>query len=127
MKEQYVKATRQLSVMSLLLFGIGEVSAQSTTETRLEKLEQTIQLLDRRVGTLEEQLRQRSANPSVAQDKVNWRKLQRGMSEGEVEKLLGSPLRVEGGPYTTWYYGDRIAGSVTFDGRSRTVYSWNEP
>jgi len=48
------------------------------------------------------------------------------MSQGDVEKILGSPDRVNqmGAAVTVWYYGH---GDVTFEGRTGTVSSWSEP
>ncbi len=127
--ESYVKAIHYLWVpLLLLLAATGEVSAQSTVESRVQKLEETIRVLERRVADLEEQLRERSAPAPVASDKVKWRKLKKGMTEGDVEKLLGSPLKVDAyGPFTIWHYSDRSGGEVEFDGRSNTVKVWHEP
>jgi hypothetical protein len=124
-----MKAVRYFWAPFLLLLAVtGEVSAQSTVEPRVQKLEDTIRILERRVAGLEEQLRERSAPAPVASDKVNWRKLQNGMSEGDVEKLLGSPSKVDAyGPFTIWHYGYPSGGQVQFDGRSRTVTGWHEP
>jgi len=92
----------------------------------VQKLEETVQVLERRVADLEEQLRERSALAPVASDKVKWRKLQKGMSEGDVEKLFGSPSKVDAfGSFTIWHYP--AGGQVQFDGRSRAVTGWNEP
>ena len=69
----------------LLLAVSSQVSAQSTVESGLRELEETVRVLERRVTDLEEQLHERSAPAPVASDKLNWRKLQKGMSEGDVE------------------------------------------
>jgi len=124
----YVKANRFLWALLLLLLAVtGEASAQSTDESRVQKLEENVLVLERRVADLEEQLRERSALAPVASDKVKWRKLQKGMPVGDVEKLLGSPSKVDAyGSFTTWYYGYPIGGRVRFDG-SRAVTGWNEP
>lgn len=80
----------------------------------------------RRVATLEDQLRQRNAAPSIPPDKVNWRRLQEGQSEADVEGLLGSPSKVDAfGNFTIWHYGDE-GGQVHFDGK-RKVSEWHEP
>jgi hypothetical protein len=105
-----------------------EVSAQSSVESRVQKLEETIRVLDRRVFDLEVQLREQSAPVSVASDRVTWRKLQKGMSEGDVEKLLGSPSKVDAfSSFTLWHYGYPVGGQVQFDGSSCTVNAWHEP
>lgn len=115
--------------LSVLLFASnGQAIAQSSTESRVDKLEETVRVLERRVTTLEDQLRQRNAAPSIPSDKANWRRLKKGLSEADVERLLGSPTKVEANPvYTTWEYGDEGGGKVEFDAKSSTVEGWQEP
>lgn len=102
--------------------------AQTSADSRIQKLEEAVRVLERKVADLEAELRERKSVPSVPADKVAWRKLQKGMSEGDVEKLLGSPTKVDVfGSFTIWHYGYPSGGDVQFDGRSRTVNSWHEP
>lgn len=124
-----MKAIRYLwAPLLLLLATSGEASAQSNVESRVQELEETVRVLERRVADLEEQLQARSASTPVASDKVNWRKLQKGMSEVDVEKLLASPSKVDVfGSFTIWHYGYPSGGQVQFNGRSRTVEEWHEP
>ena len=64
----------------------------------------------------------------VVAGKPNWRGLQVGMKQGDVEQLLGSPSRVDVSPVSTrWYYGDHREGEVQFDTDSRRVKGWREP
>jgi hypothetical protein len=123
----YVKATRYpLALLLFCLATTGGVSAQSNVEPRVQKLEETVRVLERRVADLEAQLRERSTPAPVASDKVNWRKLQKGLSEADVERLLGSPSKVDAyGSFTVWHYGS--GGEVQFDGRNRSVTGWHEP
>jgi hypothetical protein len=122
-----VKAIRyRLAPLLLLLASAGVVYAQSSVEPRLQKLEETVRVLERRVADLESQLRDRNTPASVPADKVNWRKLQKGISEADVERLLGSPSKVDAyGSWTVWHFGS--GGEVQFDGRNRTVTGWHEP
>ncbi|WP_185752252.1 hypothetical protein [Pseudomonas fluorescens] len=122
-------AHRYLFALSVLLFASsGQVFAQSSAESRVDKLEDTVRTLERRVATLEDQLRQRNAAPSIPPDKANWRRLQKGLSEADVERLLGSPTKVNANlAFTTWEYGDSDGGYVQFDAKSRTVMGWYEP
>lgn len=122
-------AYRYLFALSVLLLAPnGQAFAQSSTESRVDKLEEAVRFLERRVATLEDQLRQRNATPSIPPDKVNWRRLKKGLSEADVERLLGNPTKVDAfGPMTIWHYGDLHGGQVEFDGESRTVEAWHEP
>lgn len=126
-----MKPTHYLWALLLLLLAIaGGASAQSPTlDNKVQSLEEAVRGLERRVAYLEDQLRHRSAAapiPGVQSDKVNWRKLQKGMSKSDVERLLGSPARVdEFGSFATWSY--EAGGDVMFDGRSQTVQRWSEP
>jgi SmpA / OmlA family len=112
----------------MILANSEHAFAQLSAESRVNRLEETVRALERRVLTLEDQLRQRNAPLAIPSDKANWRKLQPGQSEAEVEKLLGSPSRIDAfGPFTIWHYGNTSRARVEFDGRSRTVTGWNEP
>jgi outer membrane protein assembly factor BamE (lipoprotein component of BamABCDE complex) len=124
-----MKSTRYIwAPLLVLLTATGQASAQSTVEARVQKLEETIRVLEQRIANLEGQRREGSTRPSVTNDKVKWRKLQKGMSEGDVEELLGSPEKVDAfGSFTIWHYGRTNGGQVEFGGESRTVRAWHEP
>src|SRR6478752_6327399 len=101
-----VKRLATAGLAAMALHGSGAVFAQSSVDARVQKLEETIQILERRVASLESQLREQHAPATAAPDKSNWRKLKQGMSQGEVEQLLGSPSKVnERGMSTAWFYG----------------------
>lgn len=53
----------------------------------------------------------------------NWRKLEAGQNPKAVEKILGSPERINGGSVATWDYPN--GGRVTFI--QNKVTSWYEP
>lgn len=114
---------------ALLALGVGGAMAQTDGDARMSKLEEKVRLLEQRVAALEGQSRGGAATSSVAPDKVNWRKLRNGMSEADVEQLLGSPSKVESNiVFTTWYYGHYpTGGQVQFDTTSQTVEGWHEP
>ena len=121
-------AHRYLFAFSILLLASnGQVFAQPSAESRVDKLEETVRILELRVDTLEGQLRQINAAPSIPPDKVIWRRLKKGLSEEDVERLLGSPAKVEAfDGFTIWHYGDPNGGEVQFDAKSR-VSGWQEP
>lgn len=103
-------------------------SGQSSIDSRVQKLEETIQVLERQVDSLEAQLRERNVTVQADPAKVNWRKLQNGMSESDVKQLLGSPSKIDANEVIiTWFYGYPLGGRVEFDGNSHTVEGWTEP
>jgi hypothetical protein len=112
--------------------------AESDTMERMaDVLERVADLTERmaavqeRMETLLAQMEQRDAAlaaaqapppaPETAQRPAyeTLRSLKRGMSRGDVERLVGTPEYVENGGqgWTTWYYGG--GRSVSFDGRGR--------
>lgn len=113
----------------VLLLLSGGVWGQSTVESRVQQLEDTVRLLNERVALLESQMSGPTPSAGVAPERASWRKLRRGMSEAEVEELLGSPVRVEARyARTVWYYGDMPwSGEASFDAESRKLEMWKEP
>ena len=89
-------------------------------------LEQRVSELENRVTLIEETL---SGTDTIDtpdrrwQEIENWRQLREGMSEDQVQELLGQPIRIDGGGLTIWYYSR--GGSVHFN-RGR-VNRWFEP
>jgi hypothetical protein len=103
--------------------------AQTNVESRVQKLEETIQALERRIAALEEQLQEQSPPSNVNSANASWRRLQKGMTAEEVEKLLGSPSKInEYGSFAVWSYNSPSGyGSVRFRGNPRALESWSEP
>ena len=60
------------------------------------------------------------------QNKMNWRKLEMGMSQAKVRTILGEPTKVIKGVKTLWYYPNIYGGFVSFDKTGKAV-GWNEP
>ena len=114
---------------ALLALGVGGAMADATSDSRVTKLEETVRQLEQRVAALEGQSRDTAKSASVPTELVNWRKLQNGMAMADVERLLGSPTKVDAHiSFTTWYYGEsRTGGQVEFNTKSQTVEGWDEP
>jgi hypothetical protein len=91
----------------------------SELEAKMEKLE----------GLLNECIASRKkgiADDYGWQNKMNWRKLEMGMSQTQVRTILGEPTKVIQGVKTLWYYPNIYGGFVSFD-KSGNIVGWNEP
>jgi len=89
-------------------------------------LEQRVSDLENRVALIEETLSNTDTIDTTdreSQYRENWRQLREGMSQDNVQELLGRPHRIDGGSLTIWYYP--MGGRVHFT-RGR-VNSWSEP
>lgn len=121
-----MKISILLAAVALTVLALSDAVAETSDDSRLARLEEAVRVLEQRVAVLENQLR--AVPTAVAPARANWRKLRNGMSESEVEQLLGSPAKVNNyGPFITWQYGHGAGGEVKFDGGSRTVTGWREP
>lgn len=114
--------------LATLVLVSSQSIAQESAESGTLKLQETVRVLEQRVAAIEAQLRKTGTPTRVVAGKPNWRGLQVGMKQGDVEQLLGSPSRVDVSPVSTrWYYGDHREGEVQFDTDSRRVKGWREP
>ena len=101
----------------------AQAPAQSSMESRVQRLEETILVLEQRVASLEAQLRERSAPTQAPSGKAKWRQLRLEMSMDEVRTLLGEPDRVDAGPVTFWYWADNASANFM---RGKLT-GWSEP
>ncbi len=57
-----------------------------------------------------------------------WRKLNKNMSQAQVQAILGPPTTIDSGRViTTWHYGYPTGGQVAFFTETNIVYGWWEP
>lgn len=96
---------------------------------RIDRLEKQVQELTVRLSNLESQLHDQDgfqefvANGDGWRSIANWRKLTTAMGYDDVERILGTPERVNGGNLAHWYYPNG-AKVVFIRGK---VESWSEP
>ncbi|MGD8983424.1 MAG: hypothetical protein PVH99_10570 [Desulfobacteraceae bacterium] len=93
---------------------------------KISELEAKIEELE---GLLNECIASRKKGAAVDygwQNKMNWRKLEMGMSQARVRSILGEPTKVIKGVKTLWYYPNIYGGFVSFD-KSGNIVGWNEP
>jgi outer membrane protein assembly factor BamE (lipoprotein component of BamABCDE complex) len=125
----------KIAVCIILLIAPSLALSAPASDARIAELERTIQNLQQRVDALKARsvqtdavTRKTSIKPGNSHDIQNWRQLRKGMSERDVEHLLGSPEKVIVNNYSTrWYYNYQLDGEVSFNGGSGKVETWREP
>ena len=102
-----------ITVCIIILIAPCLALSEPASETRIADLERTVLNLLQRVAALEarlpiadERARTTSIKPGNSLDIQNWRQLRTGMSEHDVERLLGSPKKIiVYGEYSfKWFY-----------------------
>jgi outer membrane protein assembly factor BamE (lipoprotein component of BamABCDE complex) len=125
----------KIAVCIIVLIAPSLALSGPAFEARLAELERTVQNLQLRIAALEARpaqadavTRKTSINPGNSRDINNWRQLRMGMSENDVECLLGSPGKVTAEMmFTNWYYNNSSGGEVNFFGEPGKVNGWREP
>jgi hypothetical protein len=106
------------------------VFAQEANVTELHKkissLEDRIKLLESLLKDSEQDVDEQIKDEFGWQNKKNWRNLAIGMTENEVQELLGDPVKSIMGVRTLWYYPNIYCGYVSFDEKGHLI-GWNEP
>ena len=115
-------------ILFVILFLTDIAFGQNSLE--ISKLKERISVLEKKVNTLEKMIgKSPSKNLQYSEKWKNrtfWRKLKMGMSMNEVESLLGTPIKVSGGSFTSWYYTEvKYSSFVIFYNGS--VDRWEEP
>lgn len=122
-----------LAVFCSLQAWCGTFQPSHAQETEVDRLQSRITQLETRLKEMEALLKEcEEARKSGQleqfgwQNKKNWRKLTKGMQEGQVKGMLGEPSKIIQGVKTLWYYPNIYCGYVTFDEKGRVI-GWNEP
>ena len=119
-----------MGVFVLLVICSQPVHAQDAELLQLrEKISELEGKIEELEGLLNECIASREkglADEYGWQNKMNWRKLEMGMSQAKVKSILGEPTKVIKGVKTLWYYPNIYGGFVSFDKNGNAV-GWNEP
>jgi hypothetical protein len=118
------------SGLALLLWFGSPLFADNGEITRLRlkvaELEHKVQKLESMPRDREDSSTEWNKPDHGWQNKKNWRLLKLGMTEDQVEKILGNPVKHIQGVRTLWYYPSIYCGYVSFDENGRLA-GWNEP
>lgn len=107
---------KTITVIGLLSFFVA-FNTYAQDSDRINQLEKENQELKLRVSELESQLSKSGKSVN------NWSKLTRGMSTGDVKKILGEPEYESGGIVAYWDYPN--GGIVFFN--DEKLGAWSEP
>src|SRR5690554_4272258 len=114
--------------LGFLAFSVA-LNVHADESAKIDRLEKQVQELTVRLSNLESQLNNQDevqefvANGDGWKSIANWRKLTTSMGYDDVERILGTPERVDGGNLARWYYPNH-AKVVFMLGK---VESWSEP
>lgn len=120
--------------LAALLFLIAPLAQPvCAQDPQVQKLQQRVMELENRVRDLEASLRSCVESAVAAkgddlgwQNKKNWRRLELGMPQDQVEAILGEPVKIIRGYRTLWYYPNIYCGYVSFDDEGH-LSGWSEP
>jgi hypothetical protein len=120
--------------LAVIFFSLAHLSQPvHAQEDQIQKLQQRIVELEKRIKALEADLKVCIESRMAAraseygwQNKKNWRRLETGMPQDQVETILGEPVKVIKGYRTLWYYPNIYCGYVSFDEKGNLT-GWSEP
>lgn len=123
----------RLALVSVLFTLLPAAGFSEDLDQKIKRLEQTIARLELRIEKLEgivlvvqkEQAKPAPAAANKWKEKASWRLLKKGMSKGEVERILGEPPKIVPNAYygDIWLYPDLQGGNASFD-KDGNLTSW---
>ncbi|NLD37506.1 MAG: outer membrane protein assembly factor BamE [Desulfatiglans sp.] len=109
------------------------VSSDEASDKDIKNMQQRIIELENRIKDLEQIIRiyhgPKDQEKEIAYgwlNKKNWRNLKKGMTQEEVKKILGEPVKSVDGSRLIWYYPNFYQSYVSFDEKGNLT-GWNEP
>ena len=132
MKQNYLLkfAICTIFILTLSVLCYSQASAQEGEVIKLQNkitdLEDRIKLLESLLQNPEKDTDEQIKDEFGWQNKKNWRSLAIGMTENEVQEILGDPVKSIMGVRTLWYYPNIYCGYVSFDEKGHLI-GWNEP
>jgi outer membrane protein assembly factor BamE (lipoprotein component of BamABCDE complex) len=108
-------------------------SSEESHESDIKNMKQQITELENRIKDLEQIIKiynvPKDSEKEIAYgwlNKKNWRILKKGMTQDEVKKVLGEPVKSVDGSRLIWYYPNFYQSYVSFDEKGNLT-GWNEP
>lgn len=123
-----------VGILLFVSFSYSGISV-SAENNEINDLKQKITELEQRIKDLESLLKvyhgpgNNEAEKDAVygwQNKKSWRNLKKGMTQDEVKKILGEPVKEVDGFRTIWYYPNFYRSYVSFDDKGNLT-GWNEP
>ena len=122
--------------ISCIILVVGCYENQNTIK-KINDLEQKVNNLEIKLNNIEDGKsktipelivnQQQNTNQEKYLDKMNWRKLKRGMSPSQVREILGEPKSIEVDMVITFYKYDCYPICImSFDKREKLL-AWQEP
>jgi len=130
--EQHKSIIIAACIITAMLFLHPLCQLSYAQEDEIQRLRQKITKLESRIKHLEKLVNTspdsgvREKNEQGWENRMNWRRLEIGMSEAQVWKVLGEPIKTIKGVKTLWYYPNIYCGYVSF-GKDGLLVGWNEP
>jgi len=135
MNEKNRRLSCGLVALAVLAAGLALPLRGQALDGRVKELEKQVAQLEQRILKLEALILELQKTPgkpagsAIAgwKDKANWRRLKKGMSKSEVERILGVALKVVPNSHygDIWYYPDLQGGNASFDIEG-SLTSWDE-
>jgi hypothetical protein len=111
----------------------ANASSDESNDKEIKNMQQRIIELENRIKDLEQIIKiydvpkeQEKETAYGWLNKKNWRNLKKGMTQEEVKKLLGEPVKSVDGSRLIWYYPNFYQSYVSFDEKGNLT-GWNEP
>ncbi|MBN1903828.1 MAG: outer membrane protein assembly factor BamE [Deltaproteobacteria bacterium] len=108
-------------------------SSDEADDKEIKNMQQQITELENRIKDLEQIIKiyhdPKDQEKEIAYgwlNKKNWRNLKKGMTQEEVKKILGEPVKSVDGSRLIWYYPNFYQSYVSFDEKGSLI-GWNEP
>jgi outer membrane protein assembly factor BamE (lipoprotein component of BamABCDE complex) len=111
----------------------ANASSDESNDKEIKNMQQRIIELENRIKDLEQIIKIYDVSKEQEKEtaygwlnKKNWRNLKKGMTQEEVKKLLGEPVKSVDGSRLIWYYPNFYQSYVSFDEKGNLT-GWNEP